>query len=120
MLDFHRGRSGAKGWKGKDHWHHNGGDEHLKPGDVIDITPAPAQKRNPACKVPNRAPNKRGIPNPLLHPPGPFLHPHVLPIFGNPRPDPLGVAVLGAAVLVGVGLFCAANPEICLGALAVP
>jgi len=34
-VDFHRGRPGAPGWRGKDHWHHNGGEEHLKPGDEV-------------------------------------------------------------------------------------
>jgi RHS repeat-associated protein len=39
VLDFHEGRPGEKGFKGKDHWHHRpdgkGGKEHLKPGDEI-------------------------------------------------------------------------------------
>jgi hypothetical protein len=39
-LDFHNGRPGAPGWRGKDHWHHNGEDEHLKPGDEIREPPA--------------------------------------------------------------------------------
>ncbi len=34
-LDFHVGRPGKPGWRGKDHWHHNGGEEHLRPGDEI-------------------------------------------------------------------------------------
>ncbi|MEO6276582.1 RHS repeat-associated core domain-containing protein [Roseateles sp.] len=33
VLDFHKGRPGFPGWRGKDHWHHNGGDKHLAPGD---------------------------------------------------------------------------------------
>ncbi|MFA0924947.1 RHS repeat domain-containing protein, partial [Xanthomonas fragariae] len=33
VLDFHRGRAGKPGWRGKDHWHHNGGDKHYSPGD---------------------------------------------------------------------------------------
>lgn len=33
VLDFHKGRPGLPGWRGKDHWHHNGGDKHLAPGD---------------------------------------------------------------------------------------
>ncbi len=41
-VDFHRGRPDAPGWRGKDHWHHNGGEEHLKPGDEIpDPQPTP-------------------------------------------------------------------------------
>jgi RHS repeat-associated protein len=39
-LDFHRGRPGMPGWRGKDHWHHNGGDEHLAPGDEVPDPPA--------------------------------------------------------------------------------
>jgi RHS repeat-associated protein len=35
FLDFHRGRPGFPGWRGKDHWHHNGEEEHLVPGDLI-------------------------------------------------------------------------------------
>lgn len=31
-LDFHKGRPGLPGWRGKDHWHKDGGDEHLPPG----------------------------------------------------------------------------------------
>lgn len=34
-LDFHKGRPGKPGWRGKDHWHHNGEDEHREPGDEI-------------------------------------------------------------------------------------
>jgi RHS repeat-associated protein len=33
VLDFHKGRPGKPGWRGRDHWHHNGGAEHLSPGD---------------------------------------------------------------------------------------
>ncbi len=33
VLDFHKGRPGMPGWRGKDHWHHNGEDKHLKPGE---------------------------------------------------------------------------------------
>jgi RHS repeat-associated protein len=35
VLDFHEGRPSEPGWRGKDHWHHNEGDEHLEPGDEI-------------------------------------------------------------------------------------
>ena len=34
-LDFHEGRPGERGWKGKNHWHDNKGKDHLKPGDSI-------------------------------------------------------------------------------------
>jgi hypothetical protein len=29
-VDWHRGRPRLPGWRGKDHWHHNGGEEHLR------------------------------------------------------------------------------------------
>lgn len=36
-LDFHKAQPGKPGWRGKDHWHHNGEKPHLKPGtDVPD------------------------------------------------------------------------------------
>jgi RHS repeat-associated protein len=44
-LDYHKGRPGEKGWKGKDHWHDDGGDEHLVPGDEI---PDPAPSHDPS------------------------------------------------------------------------
>lgn len=47
VLDFHKGREGERGWKGKDHWHHNEGEEHLKPGDEIP---------DPVCPVPEPEP----------------------------------------------------------------
>ena len=36
-VDFHKGQAGKKGWKGKDHYHHNGGEKHLKPGTEIKL-----------------------------------------------------------------------------------
>lgn len=38
-VDFHKGQPGKTGWKGKDHWHHNGGKGHHKPGDEIEVAP---------------------------------------------------------------------------------
>jgi len=35
ILDFHKGRPGKNGWKGKDHWHYNEGEDHLVEGDEI-------------------------------------------------------------------------------------
>jgi RHS repeat-associated protein len=35
MLDWHPGRPGLPGWRGKDHWHHNGGEDHLPPGSEV-------------------------------------------------------------------------------------
>ena len=40
VLDFHRGRPGERGRRGGDHWHHNGDDEHLRPGDEIPDSPS--------------------------------------------------------------------------------
>lgn len=42
ILDWHRGRPGLPGWRGKDHWHHNGGDEHLPPGTEVPDSCPPA------------------------------------------------------------------------------
>ena len=47
-VDFHRGRPGENGWKGKDHWHHNGGDDHLEPGDEIP-DPQPPSEAKSSC-----------------------------------------------------------------------
>ena len=49
ILDFHRGRSGKPGWRGKDHWHHNNGDDHLQPGDEIPPQP-PTTKSGATCE----------------------------------------------------------------------
>jgi RHS repeat-associated protein len=35
FLDFHKGKPGRPGWGGKDHWHRNGGKEHLPPGTEV-------------------------------------------------------------------------------------
>jgi hypothetical protein len=34
-LDWHNGKPGEKGWKGKDHWHWNEHDWHFEPGDTV-------------------------------------------------------------------------------------
>jgi len=47
-LDFNKGRPGETGWKAKDHWHHKGGEKHLKPGTDV---PDPA----PSCKDQNQS-----------------------------------------------------------------
>jgi RHS repeat-associated protein len=44
-MDFHKGRPGADGWKGKDHWHDSGSKEHKKPGDEV---PCPEPKSGSA------------------------------------------------------------------------
>jgi len=35
QLEWHPGQPGKPGWRGKDHWHHNKGKEHLPPGTEI-------------------------------------------------------------------------------------
>lgn len=35
FLDFHEGIPEKPGWRGKDHWHYNGGKAHLQAGDEI-------------------------------------------------------------------------------------
>lgn len=40
VLDYHKGRPDQPRWRGRDHWHHNGGEDHLRPGDEIP-DPAP-------------------------------------------------------------------------------
>jgi RHS repeat-associated protein len=50
VLDFHRGRPGLPGWRGKNHWHHNGDEEHLPPGKqcpTSDDPPAPQPDPTP-------------------------------------------------------------------------
>jgi len=43
-LDFHKGRQGLPGWRGKDHWHKDGGEDHLPPGaDCPTADDPPAQ-----------------------------------------------------------------------------
>jgi len=45
-LDWHKGREGQPGWKGKDHWHDDGGKKHLPPGtEVPDPAPLPSGAR---------------------------------------------------------------------------
>jgi RHS repeat-associated protein len=34
-LDFHKGRKGATGWKGKNHWHYNDCPDHLGEGEEV-------------------------------------------------------------------------------------
>lgn len=47
-LDFHKGRPGEPGWRGKDHYHPNGDEEHLEPGDE--------------CPIPNGEENQFSLP----------------------------------------------------------
>jgi hypothetical protein len=39
VLDWNRGRPGMPGWRGRDHWHHNGGRDHLPPGTEVPDPP---------------------------------------------------------------------------------
>jgi hypothetical protein len=43
-LDFHKGRPGQRGFRGRDHWHHNGEDEHLIPGEDEIGEPEPVSR----------------------------------------------------------------------------
>jgi len=38
-VDFHKGRPGMPGWRGKDHWHHNGSKKHLEPDSEVPDPP---------------------------------------------------------------------------------
>jgi len=57
-LDFHKGRPGQPGWRGRDHWHHNGEDEHLEPGK--DDIPEPPQVSAPP--LPDKTPEDASEP----------------------------------------------------------
>lgn len=47
-LDFHKGRPGKPGWRGRNHWHYNGCDDHLEEGDEVpDAAPAPEASPEP-------------------------------------------------------------------------
>ncbi|MEM7173269.1 MAG: RHS repeat-associated core domain-containing protein, partial [Pseudomonadota bacterium] len=46
-LEWHPGQEGKPGWRGKDHWHLNGGKEHLPPG--TDIPDLPIGEGDGAC-----------------------------------------------------------------------
>jgi len=46
-LEFHKGRPGEPGNRGKDHWHFNGGKEHLKPGDEVPVDTCEEPKPEP-------------------------------------------------------------------------
>jgi len=54
-LEFHKGRQGAKGFRGKDHWHltppgaEEKDDEHLAPGTEVTVT-VPDPKPKPAAE----------------------------------------------------------------------
>lgn len=48
-LEFDRGQPGVSGWRGKDHWHHNGQKTHLKPGTQVPDPP-------PTCGPSNESP----------------------------------------------------------------
>jgi hypothetical protein len=47
-LEWHKGRPGAPGWRGKDHWHHNGGNQHLPPGTEVPDPAAPTPDPSPS------------------------------------------------------------------------
>ena len=72
VFDFHKGRPGMPGWRGKDHWHHNGGDDHLEPGDQCPTSDDP-----PVVNIPDQ--NFQIEPPPL-----PWWVIFLIPFPGNP------------------------------------
>jgi RHS repeat-associated protein len=59
-LDFDKAQPGKRGFRGKDHWHHNDGDEHYEPGDEIEV--------QPSCDSPGGAPKRalKRLPGPTM------------------------------------------------------
>jgi RHS repeat-associated protein len=64
VLDWHPGRQGQPGWRGKDHWHHNGSDRHYSPGEDVpdpapiceqslESAPDPSDEPEPADRMPD-------------------------------------------------------------------
>jgi RHS repeat-associated protein len=76
VLDFHKGKPGAPGWRGKDHWHHNDGDYHHKPGDEISDPAAICDEGNQSY----------GYPDEDWSPAPPPPVPPINPIFPLPLP----------------------------------
>jgi RHS repeat-associated protein len=77
-LDFHKGRPGQPGYRGKNHWHYNCEGKHLSPGDNAP-DPQPAPDPTPA---PDPAPDMG--PEPDTAGPTPDLDPLDLPDFVIP------------------------------------
>ena len=73
VLDFHKGRPGMPGWRGKDHWHHNGGDKHMEPGEECPTSDDPP--------VDNSSDQNFQIEPP---PPWAWVIPLLIPFPGNP------------------------------------
>ena len=57
-LDFNKGRPGLPGFRGRDHWHHNGGDEHYLPGDEIEVGDSPKLWECPSWNIPPPTPEQ--------------------------------------------------------------
>ena len=88
FLDFDRAQPGKPGERRRDHWHYNGGDDHLKPGAEIEVEPAcdpEPEKPEPIPFVP-LLPKPGPIPRPFpwWRIPLPLLRPPVIPIMVNP------------------------------------
>jgi RHS repeat-associated protein len=47
FVDWSPGRPGMPGWRGKDHWHHNNGDDHIPPGGEIPDPPGTTRNMTP-------------------------------------------------------------------------
>jgi RHS repeat-associated protein len=52
QLDFDKGRPGQPGWRGRDHWHLNDCDKHLKPGDEVPVQTGPPDPADPPVTPP--------------------------------------------------------------------
>ena len=50
VLDWHKGRPGMPGWRGKNHWHHNGGNKHLPPGTEVPDPPGAGNTCGDDCQ----------------------------------------------------------------------
>jgi RHS repeat-associated protein len=79
-LDFDKGQPGKPGFRGKDHWHKNNEDDHLMPGQEVDI-PCQAEKD---AERPSQDPTN-AFKTLLRNPPSsnrlaPFLLPLLLPL----------------------------------------
>jgi RHS repeat-associated protein len=68
-LDFHKGRSGQSGWKGKDHWHDSEcPDDHKEAGDEVSDPVEFNTNFSPSDQMP-------------INIPLPYLIPYLLPLF---------------------------------------
>jgi RHS repeat-associated protein len=62
VLDFHKGRPGMLGERGRDHWHHNGSKRHLKPGSEVSDPAAECAEGNSSVDDPSDEAGEAGDP----------------------------------------------------------